>query len=145
MTDQFLRDILTSVKSIALVGASKNPERPSNKVMKFLIGQGYDLYPVNPGLAGSELMGRKVYASLSNIPADIDMVDIFRSPDAVDPIVDDAIEKGVGVIWMQLGVINEDAAEKAKQAGLKVVMNHCPAIEIPRLGLEKDQSLSGSI
>ncbi|VAW03689.1 Succinyl-CoA synthetase, alpha subunit-related enzymes [hydrothermal vent metagenome] len=137
MTDQFLRDILTSVKSIALVGASKNPERPSNKVMKFLIGQGYDLYPVNPGLAGSELMGRKVYASLSDIPADIDMVDIFRSPDTVGPIVDEAIAKNAKVVWMQLGVINEDAAEKAKQAGLKVVMNHCPAIEIPRLGLEK--------
>ncbi len=137
MTDDFLKEILCSVKSIALVGASKNPHRPSHKVMKFLIGQGYDLYPVNPGLAGSGLMGRKVYAGLSDIPADIDMVDIFRAPDTVGPIVDDAIKKGVGVIWMQLGVINEEAAEKAGQAGLKVVMDHCPAIEIPRLGLTK--------
>lgn len=133
--DIFLKDILTSTKSIALVGASKNPDRPSHKVMKFLIAQGYDLYPVNQGLAGSDLLGRKVFASLTDIPRPIDMVDIFRKSDAIGPIVDEAIRIGAKTIWMQLGIINEAAADKAEKAGLKVVMNHCPAIEIPRLGL----------
>lgn len=135
MTDALIKNILTSTKSIALIGASKNPDRPSHKVMKFLISQGYDLYPVNPGLEGSDLLGRKVFASLTDIPAPIDMVEIFRKSDSVEPIVDEAIQIGAQTIWMQLGVINNVAAEKAAQAGLKVVMNHCPAIEIPRLGL----------
>ncbi len=135
MSDAEIKDILISVKSIALVGASKKPERPSYRVMKFLISRGYELYPVNPGLAGTELLGRKVYANLSDIPAKIDMVDIFRKSDAVGPIVDEAVAQGAGVIWMQLGVINHTAANKAQDAGLKVVMDHCPAIEIPRLGL----------
>lgn len=137
MSDKELVAILTSTKSIALVGASKKPERPSHRVMKFLIEQGYIVYPVNPGLAGSELLGQKVYASLSDIPASIDMVDIFRKSEAVGPIVDDAIEKGAKIIWTQLGVINQEAAEKAEQAGLKVIMDRCPAIEIPKLGLGK--------
>ncbi|HEC01706.1 MAG TPA: CoA-binding protein [Sphingomonadales bacterium] len=135
MNDAGIKDILTSVKSIALVGASKKPERPSYRVMKFLIDQGYDLYPVNPSLAGSELLGRKVYASLSDIPVPIDMVDIFRASDKVGPVVEEAIEKKAKVVWMQLEVINRDAAETAKRAGLKVVMDRCPAIEIPRLAL----------
>ena len=135
MSDQKIKDILTSTKSIALIGASKNPERPSHRVMKFLINQGFDLYPVNPGLAGTELLGRPVYASLTDIDASIDMVDIFRKSDAVGPIVDEAIAIGAKVIWMQLAVINQAAADKAEQAGLKVLMNRCPAIEIPRLGL----------
>jgi len=135
VNDEVLKEILTEVKSIALIGASKNPERPSYRVMKFLISQGYDLYPVNPGLAGKKLLGRKVYASLSDIPLPIDMVDIFRKSEAVGPIVDEAIKTGAKIIWMQLGVINEPAAKTAQQAGLKVIMNHCPAIEIPRLGL----------
>ncbi|NOZ65017.1 MAG: CoA-binding protein [Alphaproteobacteria bacterium] len=136
MNDAEIKDILTSVKSIALVGASKKPERPSYRVMKFLIDQGYDLYPVNPGLAGSELLGRQVYASLSDIPGPIDMVDIFRASDKVGPVVKEAIEKTAKVVWMQLGVINKDAAETAKHAGLKVVMDRCPAIEIPRLAID---------
>ncbi len=135
MNDAYLIDILATTKSIALVGASHKPARPSHRVMTFLIAQGYDMYPVNPGLADTELLGCKVYASLSDIPFDIDMVDIFRKSDAVGPIVDAAIEKGVKVIWMQLGVINHDAARVAEQAGLKVIMDRCPAIEIPRLGL----------
>jgi len=135
MNDAEIKDILTSVKSIALVGASKKPERPSYRVMKFLIDQGYDLYPVNPGLADSELLGRKVYASLSDIPLPIDMVDIFRASDKVEPVVEEAIEKNAKVVWMQLGVMNKVAAETAKRAGLKVVMDRCPAIEIPRLAL----------
>jgi len=136
MNDAEIKDILTSVKSIALVGASKKPERPSYRVMKFLIDQGYDLYPVNPGLAGSELLGRQVYASLSDIPVPIDMVDIFRASDKVGPVVKEAIEKNANVVWMQLGVMNKDAAETAKHAGLKVVMDRCPAIEIPRLAID---------
>ncbi len=136
MNDAEIKDILTSVKSIALVGASKKPERPSYRVMKFLIDQGYDLYPVNPGLAGSKLLGRKVYASLSDIPVPIDMIDIFRASDKVGPVVEEAIEKKAKVVWMQLGVINRDAAETAKQEGLKVVMDRCPAIEIPRLAID---------
>ena len=137
MNDSDLREILTSVRSIALVGASANPERPSHRVMAFLIAQGYDVYPVNPGLSGSELLGRKVYAHLSDIPAAIDMVDIFRQPNAVGPLVEAAIAQGVKVIWTQLGVINKEAADVANRAGLKVVMDRCPAIEIPRLGLLK--------
>ncbi|PCI33953.1 MAG: hypothetical protein COB54_02850 [Alphaproteobacteria bacterium] len=137
MKGQGLREILTSVRSIALIGASRNPERPSHRVMAFLINQGYDVYPVNPGLSGSELLGRKVYASLSDIPAPIDMIDIFRQPDAVGPLVEAAIAQGVKVVWTQLGVINTAAAEVAERAGLKVVMDRCPAIEIPRLGLLK--------
>ena len=137
MTDTLIKDILTATKSIALVGASKKPERPSYRVMKFLIEQGYDVYPVNPGLAGTELLGREVYATLSDIPAPIDMIDIFRKSDAVGPITDEAIEKGAKVIWTQLGVINPAAAEKAEKSGLKVVTDRCPAIEIPRLGLLK--------
>lgn len=135
MSDAEIKDILTSVKSIALVGASKKPERPSYRVMEFLISRGYELYPVNPGLAGTKLLGREVFARLSDIPLQIDMVDIFRRSDAVGPIVDQAIDAGAKVIWMQLGVINQPAADKAGQAGLKVIMDHCPAIEIPRLGV----------
>lgn len=138
VTDRFIKDILTTTRSIALVGASQKEERPAHKVMKFLLEQGYDVYPVNPGLAGGKLLGREVFARLGDIPAAIDMVDIFRQPDAVGPIVDEAIEKDVKVIWMQLGVINEAAADTARAAGLRVVMDHCPAIEIPRLGLEKE-------
>ncbi|MCF6216703.1 MAG: CoA-binding protein [Emcibacter sp.] len=141
MTDALIKEILTSTKSIALIGASKNPDRPSHKVMKFLIAQGYDLYPVNPGLEGSDLLGRKVFASLADIPAPIDMVEIFRKSDSIEPIVDEAIQIGAKTIWMQLGVINDIAAGKAEKAGLKVVMNHCPAIEIPRLGLQINVSI----
>ncbi|MCF8473136.1 MAG: CoA-binding protein [Emcibacter sp.] len=137
MTDTQIKDILTQTKSIALVGASQNEDRPSHRVMRFLISQGYDLYPVNPKLAGTEILGRKVYANLSDIPVPIDMVDIFRNPDTVPPIVDEAIKIGAKTVWMQLGVINQAAADTAKKAGLHVVMNHCPAIEIPKLGLLK--------
>ncbi len=136
-SDDYIKNILISTKSIALIGASKNPERPSHRVMKFLIEQGYDLYPVNPGLAGTELLGREVFTSLSDIPVAIDMVDIFRNAEAVGPITDEAIEKGIKTIWMQLDVINEEAAQKAEQAGVQTVMDRCPAIEMPRLGLSE--------
>ncbi|TPD57964.1 CoA-binding protein [Emcibacter nanhaiensis] len=134
-TDQDLAALLTDVKTIALVGASDKPARASNSVLKFLLDKGYDVYPVNPGLAGQQLYGRKVYASLSDIPASIDMVDIFRNSKDAAGAVDQAIEAGAGAVWMQLGVINREAADKAVKHGLKVVMDRCPKIEIPRLGL----------
>jgi predicted CoA-binding protein len=132
-----MRKILTHSKTIALVGASPKPERPSNYVMKFLLDHNYDVIPINPGLEGQQLHGKTVYGSLSSIPksVEIDMVDIFRNSAAVPPIVDEAISVGAKYIWMQLGVINEEAAEMAKKNGLEVVQNACPKMEIPRLGI----------
>jgi predicted CoA-binding protein len=136
-SDSLLRRILTETKVIALVGASNKPHRPSNGVMRFLQAHGYRVIPVNPGLAGQSLNGELVYASLKDIPQDktgrIDMVDIFRnSADAAAPALE-AIEIGARFVWMQLGVVNEPAAAKVRAAGLEIVMDHCPAIEYPRL------------
>ena len=118
-----IRKVLTTSKNIALVGASSKPERPSNYVMKFLLDKGYNVIPVNPGLEGQELHGQPVYGSLSSIPDEIDMVDIFRASSAVPAIVDEAISMGgVKSIWMQQGVVNEEAAETARKAGMDVVM-----------------------
>ena len=135
-SDGFLRGILQRVKVIAMVGASSNWNRPSYFVMKYLQGKGYRVIPVNPGTAGQTLLGETVYASLRDIPDKIDMVDVFRAPDAVGPIMDDAIAIGAGVVWMQLGVRNDEAAAKGIAAGLDVVMNRCPKIEFSRLGGE---------
>jgi O-acetylhomoserine (thiol)-lyase len=134
--DAKIRSILQRVKIIALVGASSNWNRPSYFVMKYLQSKGYRVIPVNPGLAGQELLGEKVYARVRDIPEPVDMVDIFRSSREVPPIVDDGIAKGAKVIWMQLGIRNDEAAAKAEQAGLEVVMNRCPKIEFGRLGGE---------
>jgi len=134
-TDDTIRDILTSTQTIAVVGASDNQSRPVYGVMKFLQRQGYRCIPVNPRLAGQELLDEKVYASLRDIPDSIDMVDVFRRSEEVAPIAEDAIAIGAKVLWMQLGVRNEAAAQLGRDAGLEVVMNRCPAIEIPRLGL----------
>ena len=136
-SDALLRRILTETKTIALVGASHKRERPSNGVMRFLQSRGYRVIPVNPGLAGQTLNGETVYANLKDIPQDkvgrIDMVDIFRnSADAAAPALD-AIDIGAKFVWMQLDVVNEPAAEKVRAAGLDIVMDHCPAIEYPRL------------
>lgn len=130
--DEDIRRVLTETRRIALVGASNKPHRPSYGVMRFLLGQGFDVVPVNPGLAGQQIHGRDVVASLDEAGA-MDMVDLFRAADQVGPAVRDAIRLGAKTIWMQLGVVNEDAAAAARQAGLTVVMDRCPAIEWPRV------------
>ena len=132
-----IRTLLEATRIIALVGASANAERPSHEVMAFLQKQGYRVIPVNPGLTGQQLLGETAVACLADIEVPIDLVDIFRNSEAAGPIVDEAISAGAKAVWMQLGVINPKAAARAEAAGLKVVMNHCPKIEIPRLGLLK--------
>lgn len=136
-SDEDLRRILTATKVIALVGWSPNPQRPSHKVANFLASNGFRVIPVNPGQAGRKALGEVVRASLRDIVEPIDMVDIFRRPSEVASVVDDALQAlpGLKTIWMQLGVEDEVAAAKARAAGVEVVMNRCPAIEIPRLGL----------
>lgn len=134
MTDAELRDILTSVKTIALVGWSPKSDRPSHRVAAYLAGRGYQVIPVNPGQAGQQALGETVLATLAEA-GPVDMVDIFRRSEEAGAVVDEAIAAGAKVVWMQLGVIDEAAAVRARAAGLKVVMNRCPAIEIPRLGL----------
>lgn len=134
--DDYIGDILNDVNTIAVVGASSNPARPSYYVMKYMKRKGYRCIPVNPGLAGQELLGEAVYASLLDIPEPIDMVDCFRSSEAIPPIVDEAIRIKAKVIWMQLGVRHDEAAATAEAAGVKVVMNRCPKIEFGRLSGE---------
>jgi predicted CoA-binding protein len=134
-SDELIARVLRETRVIALVGASKNPMRPSHSVMRDLQGRGYRVIPVNPGLAGQILLGEKVCASLSEIAEPIDMVDVFRRSEAVPPVVDEAIAKGAKTVWMQLGVRHDAAAARAEAAGLTVIMERCPAIEIPRLGL----------
>jgi predicted CoA-binding protein len=131
--DAPLKQILRSVKIIAMVGASANPVRPSNGVMRFLQGRGYRVIPVNPNLTGTTLHGERVYAALSDIAEPIDMVDVFRNSEAAGGVADEAIAVGAKVVWMQLGVRDDAAAARAEKAGLTVVMNRCPAMEIPRL------------
>ena len=137
MQDNEIRDILQNVKTIALVGASDNPGRPSYGVMAYLLSQGYEVTPVSPKLAGQELFGQKVVASLAEIPHPVDMVDVFRNADAAYGVAQEAIAIKAKVLWLQIGVINEQAAVLAKEAGLNVVMDRCPKIEIPRLGIEQ--------
>lgn len=137
--DAIIRRVLETVHTIAVVGASPNPARPSHGVMAFLIRRGYIVHPVNPGHAGRTILDRPVFGRLSDIPAPVDMVDIFRNPPAAGDVVDEAIalaaEKRITAIWMQIGVINDDAAQRAHDAGLIVIMDRCPKIEYPRLGL----------
>ncbi len=135
-SDDYIRAILAGNKVFAVVGASANPERPSHLVQKYLLAKGYRIIPVNPGLAGGEILGQKVCASLRDIPEPVDVVDIFRNPEAAPGITREAIETGARVVWMQLGVRNDEAAALAEAAGLKVVMNRCPKIELERLSGE---------
>ena len=132
-SDDYLREILKSTKTIAMVGASPHWNRPSYFVMKYLQAKGFRVIPVNPAASGQEILGEKVYASLKDVPETVDMVDVFRNSEAAGPITNEAIEKGAKAVWMQIGVRNDAAAERAEAAGLKVVMNHCPKIEYSRL------------
>jgi len=132
-TDAYLAGILAQVRTIALVGASSNWNRPSYFVMKYLQSKGYRVIPVNPGAAGQELLGEKVHARLEDIGEPVDMVDIFRNSEAAGAITDEAIRIGAKVVWMQIQVRNDAAAERAERAGLRVVMNRCPKIEFMRL------------
>ena len=134
-TETDIRDILTTARVIALVGWSPNPDRPSHGVAAFLARQGYRVIPVNPGQAGMIALGEVVQPSLSAIVGPVDIVDIFRRSAMAGAVVDEAIAIGAGAVWMQLGVRDEAAAARARAAGLRVVMNRCPDIEFPRLGI----------
>ena len=131
--DKYIISVLKDAKTVAMVGASANWNRPSFFAMKYMQQKGFRVIPVNPGVAGQEILGEKVMASLDEIDEPIDMVDIFRNSEAAGPITDDAIKVGAKIIWMQLGVQNDDAAKRAEDAGLRVVMNRCPKIEYARL------------
>jgi len=131
-----MREILRSTKTIAIAGASDKPHRASHGVMKFLQSKGYRCIPVNPRLAGNSVLGETVYPDLASIPMHIDMVDMFVNSELAGSLTDEAIAAGADAIWMQLEVINSAAAERAKKAGLRVVMDRCPAQEWGRLGLD---------
>ena len=135
VSDETIREILTSVRTIAVVGASPNPARPSNEVLGFLVAKGYETWPVNPGHAGALIRGRPVSARLAEVPARIEMVDVFRnSANAAGAVAEAlALHPLPRAIWMQLGVINEEAAKRARAMGVTVVMNRCPVIETRRL------------
>jgi len=135
-TDAYIRDILVRHRVIAMVGASPNPSRPSSFAMKYLLAKGYRVVPVNPGHAGKTILGQPVFARLGDIGEKIEIVDIFRNSEAALAITREAIAIGASVVWMQLGVRNDEAARLAESAGLKVVMNRCPKIEYGRLSGE---------
>jgi len=132
-TDQEIADLLSETRTIAMIGASDRPDRPSWGVMQFLQSRGYRVIPVNPQITGEHIHGEYVWRELAQIGEPIDMVDIFRRPQAAGEAVDEAIAAGAKSVWMQLGVINEEAAARAEAAGLKVVMDRCPKIEIAKL------------
>ncbi|MCM8557644.1 CoA-binding protein [Sphingomicrobium sediminis] len=135
-SDDDIATLLRNTRTIAMVGASDKPQRDSNRVMEYLVGRGYRVLPVNPRITGQHVHGEYVWRELDQIGVPIDLVDCFVNSSRVGAIVDQAILVGAKAIWMQLGVIDEDAAARAEAAGLKVVMDRCPKIEIPRLGIE---------
>ena len=132
-SDEAIAALLVQVKRIALVGASAKPERPSHRVMQFLLDEGYEVLPINPGLAGQRLLGRLVYASLADLPTRVDMADIFRDAASLPEVTQDVVATGIPVMWTQLGVVHSQAEQTAVSAGLQLVVDRCPAIEIPRL------------
>lgn len=135
-TDATLNSVLDQTKTIAVVGFSMNSARASHRVTQFLVEQGYKVIPVNPGHAGKEVFGTTIKASLAEIDESVDMVDVFRRSEALMGVVEDALKNVMGLqtIWTQLDVVDEAAAQKAREAGITVIMDRCPAIEIPRLG-----------
>lgn len=132
-SDEGIREVLSSTKTIALVGASPNPQRASHSVMHYMLDRGYRVIPVNPNV--KEVLGQKTVASLKDIQEPVDMVDVFRKSEHAGPLCDEAIAIGAKSVWLQLGVINEEGAKRAEAAGLKVIMDRCPAIDMPRLGM----------
>ena len=136
-SDADIAQLLRETRTVALVGISDRPTRPSYGVMQTLQAHGYRVFPVNPQITGEHIHGEYVWRELSQIGEPIDLVDIFRRPLAAGEAVDEAIAAGAKAVWLQLGVINEDAAARAEAAGLRVVMDRCPAIEIPRLGIAR--------
>jgi len=132
-SDSQILEILQQVHTVALVGASEKTNRPSHEVMHYLQQQGYRVIPVNPRLAGQQLLGETVYADLESLPVAVDMADLFLAPHRTDAVIDQAIAMNIPVLWLQIGVINHQGAERARQAGIKVVMDRCPKMEIPRL------------
>ncbi len=132
-SDEAIAKLLLQVKRIGLVGASAKPERPSHRVMQFLLEESYEVLPINPGLSGQTLLGQMVYASLADLPTKVDMADIFRDAASLPEITQDVVAAGIPAIWTQLGVVHSEAELTASAAGLQVVIDRCPAIEIPRL------------
>ena len=132
-SDSFIKEILEEVKTIAVVGASTNQDRDSYKVMQVLMQQGYEVFPINPNEVGNFILGQPCYADLSSVSGKIDMVDVFRATDAVMGVTKEAIAIGASVLWTQLDIVHKEAAELAEQAGLKVVMDRCPKIELAKL------------
>ena len=143
-SDEAIAQLLVQVKRIALVGASAKSERPSHRVMQFLLEEGYEVLPINPGLAGQKLLGQRVHASLADLPTSVDMADIFRDAASLPEATQDVVNAGIPAIWTQLGVVHTEAERTGLDAGLQMVIDRCPAIEIPRLrdaGLLPSRSL----
>ena len=132
-SDEAIAQLLAQVTRIALVGASAKPERPSHRVLQFLLDEGYEVLPINPGLAGQKLLGQTVYASLADLPTSVDMADIFRDAASLPEVTQEVVDAGIPAIWTQLGVVHSEAERTAEDAGLQLVVDRCPAIEIPRL------------
>ena len=132
-SDEAIAQILMKAKRIALVGASAKPDRPSHRVMQFLLDEGYEVLPINPGLAGQNLLGQTVYASLADLPTSTDMADIFRDAASLPEVTQDVVDARIPAMWTQLGVVHSEAEQTAVGAGLQLVVDRCPAIEIPRL------------
>tara|TARA_B100001093_G_C26480218_1_gene864510 strand:+ start:49 stop:498 length:450 start_codon:yes stop_codon:yes gene_type:complete len=132
-SDEAIAQLLVQVKRIALIGASAKSERPSHRVMQFLLDEGYEVLPINPGLTEQRLLGQLVYASLTDLPTNVDMADIFRDAASLPEVTQEVVDAGIPAIWTQLGVVHSEAERTAVDAGLQLVVDRCPAIEIPRL------------